>query len=280
MSTFKADLHCHTTFSDGSLTPRELLLKAKESGLNGLSITDHDTIGAYSIATPLSQEIDLSLIPGVEFSAFHRHNSIHILGYAFDLRNPDLILFCKKHHQRREGRNQYILDKLALKNMPLTIDEVKKFSPNACDNIGRLHIAHALVQKGYINSVDEAFRYYIGENQLCYDSGDAVSVEETLDLIHRAQGLAIIAHPHLIKNQSIVQELLKMPFDGIEAVYARFGMRDNSKWIKIAQQKNWLITAGSDYHGPIKQGSSLGSSWVGEETFKILQELSKKNQAP
>lgn len=274
MTAFRADLHCHSTCSDGSLAPKELLALAKQIGLSALSITDHDTIEAYETAIPLSAEIGVQLLPGVEFSTVFNGTSIHILGYNYDPKNPDISAFCNRHLERRRHRNSDILDLLNKHGMPVSEEELQAAAPLTFKAgqrvIGRPHIAMAMMQKGYVTSVQEAFRKYIGDGRPCFSQGASFTVEETLEVIHRANGIAIIAHPHLINQAAIVNALIEMDFDGIECYYGNFSQSDHKQWLKIAQRKEWLITGGSDFHGDIKPAINLGCSWIGSNEFETL----------
>jgi predicted metal-dependent phosphoesterase TrpH len=276
MSDFRADLHCHTTCSDGTLTPEEMVKLAHAKGLKGLSITDHDTIEAYHTALPIAKHYQIPLISGIEFSAMHKNVSVHLLAYSFALNSTLIHEFCHKHVHRRLQRNREILALLTAHGMPVTEEEIQG-NPDEVHTIGRPHIALAMLKKGYISSIQEAFTQYIGEGKPCYTSGGYFSVEETIDLIHRAKGLAVIAHPHLIDNQQTLQDLLQMGFDGIEGYYGRFLSHQQDRWVKIGQKKSWIVTGGSDFHGDIKPNLFLGQSWVGEETFKVLYERFKEN---
>ena len=279
MTKFRADLHCHSTCSDGTLTPAEIVKLACQSQLSGLSITDHDTIEAYKQALPVSEEHHLPLISGVEFSAEHQKTSVHILAYSFSLNSSIIQDFCFRHHQRRIQRNQAILDLLTKEGISLTEQEVQEHgSMSDHSSIGRPHIALAMVKKGYVHSIQQAFNDYIGEGKPCYAPGDVFSVEETIHLIHQAKGLAIIAHPHLIENVRIIRDLLQMNFDGIEGYYGRFPLNKHERWLKIGAKKGWIITGGSDFHGDIKPKLPLGSSWVNEEIFTLLYNHFKHNQ--
>lgn len=277
MLDFRADLHCHTTCSDGTATPQEIIEMACQKGLHGLSITDHDTIEAYKEAIPFAKSKGLPLISGVEFSAVHKETSVHILAYSFPLHSSLILDFCNKHHQRRLLRNQAILDRLKVNGMPLTLEEVHPKALKSQVSMGRPHIALAMLKKGYVTTIQQAFHDYIGEGKSCYEPGQAFSVEETLDVIHRAKGLAVIAHPHLVENIGIIRDLLTMPFDGIEGYYARFPKSKQERWVKIGQHRGWIVTGGSDFHGAIKPTLPLCSSWVGEETFNILHEHFKQH---
>ncbi len=265
------DLHCHSTFSDGTFTPEELIDRAKEIGLSGLSITDHDTIGAYPFAVPYAAKRGIRLISGIEFSASHQGVSVHVLGYAFSLNSEEIQALCFKHKKRRSDRNLAIIEKLKKCNMPVDLESTETHT------IGRPHIAQAMMKNGYVSSVEEAFKKYIGENRPCYVPGSPIDVAETLEVIHQAKGVAIIAHPHLITQNSIVKALLKMPFDGIEVRYARFSKEQNQKWAQIAQDKGWIATGGSDFHGSVKPDIHLGCSFVDQETFQPLFDLHIQN---
>ncbi|WP_068468220.1 PHP domain-containing protein [Candidatus Protochlamydia phocaeensis] len=277
MNDFRADLHCHSTCSDGTYTPQKLIELAIEKQLQGLSITDHDTIAAYKEAMPLAQERHFPLISGVEFSAVHRQTSIHILAYSFPLHSGQIDEFCARHAQRRSKRNQAIINRLSLRGMPLSEEDLQAL-PYPASSIGRPHIALAMLKKGYVSSIQQAFQDHIGEGKPCYEGGESFSIEETLAVIHQAKGLAVIAHPHLIGNVKVLRDLLDMNFDGIEGYYGRFPLSEHKRWIKIGARKGWLITGGSDFHGEIKPALPLGSSWVNEETFSILHNHFKNNQ--
>jgi hypothetical protein len=276
MVEFRADLHCHSTCSDGSLTPEELIIHAKSCGLSGLSITDHDTIKAYSSVFPIAEAMNIQLISGVEFSASLDGTSIHLLGYSFSLKNPGMLAFCESHIQRRKDRNLAILSLLAKYRMPVSEDEM--IGDVSQGSIGRVHIAQAMIKKGYVETVSEAFNKFIGEGCPCFDPGEAMSIQETVDCIRLAGGKAVIAHPHLIYDPQILNKLLKMDFDGIEVYYGRFMKTKVQQWAEIAESKGWLMTGGSDFHGAaVKPQALLGSSWISEAVFNDLRTLFLEN---
>lgn len=265
MSEFKADLHCHTNCSDGSVSPEEIIPLAIEKELSGLSITDHDSIHAYSRALPIAKSLAFPLISGVEFSAVHKGESVHILGYSFSLNSPAIIDFCTQHLRRRTQRNRAILDKL--ERLGMTIEESDL---GDSPTLGRPHIALAMVAKGYVSSLKEAFIKYLGDNKPCHVPGGYFTVEETIEVIHAGKGLALIAHPHLIRNDPLVSQLLALPFDGLEAYYGRFPLHQQERWVNLAKKNNWIISGGSDFHGSVKPEQPLGSSWIDQETFELF----------
>lgn len=266
---FRADLHCHTTCSDGTMTPSELLHHAKAIGLSGISITDHDTIDAYDSAPAIAKECGLLLGNGVEFSSMFRNLSVHILSYDHDLASPHIRKLCERHRQRRRKRNKAILENLSRLGMPIYEEELLAFGTHT---IGRPHIATLMIQKGYVSTIKEAFQLYIGDGKPCFDAGEGISAEETIAIIHQGGGKAFIAHPHLLEHNNKIKELLKLPFDGIECHYAKFPPEQEKRWLNIAKERGWLISGGSDFHGANKDYIQLGCSWVNEENFhKIFQ---------
>lgn len=269
MNDFRADLHCHSTCSDGSETPEELVAHAVKIGLKGLAITDHDNTDAYSMALPHAIKSGLKLLTGVEFSTNHLGHSVHILGYAFIPGHPSIEGLCKLHRTRRKNRNCEILRMLANKGMVLTEEEVQSKSNKTT---GRPHIAQAMVERGYVSSINEAFNKWIGDGKPCFVRGETVSTEVTIEIIHKARGLAVIAHPHLIDNPSLIDQLTRLSFDGIECYYARFSHMQEKKWLDIASMKGWIATGGSDFHGSVKPETPLGASWVDEKTFQLLED--------
>lgn len=263
-----ADLHCHTTCSDGSATPEEILDLAVKMGFKGVSITDHDTVAAYEGLSDMASARGLEILTGVEFSCTHQGISVHILGYNFNLNADPLLKLIARHKNRREVRNDEILHILKKRGMSVELELIE----GHMGAIGRPHIALAMIKKGYVTTVKEAFQKYLAEGRPCFSPGNPISVEETLEIIHKSQGKAIIAHPHLLKNSKTLQALLQMPFEGMETTYGNFSPEKNKRWHDLAQRKGWLETGGSDYHGTLKPTLSYGASYVDESQFRQLQQ--------
>lgn len=263
----RADLHCHSTCSDGTCTPKELLHLAKEKELFALSITDHDTLDAYTEEVfAEAKEMGIKLYTGVEFSTRHKGFPIHLLGYGVE-KGKEILSFCEEHQERRLNRNRTILDKL--RRLSIIIEEEELGNPSD-RTIGRPHIAEILMKRHYVSSIQEAFDRYIGEGKPCFDPGVSFNPQETIEVIHKAEGKAFIAHPHLIRKKPILRELLEMDFDGIECYYGLFHRGQEEKWLRIAEEKGWLVSGGSDFHGEIKPHIHLGCSWVDEERVEAI----------
>jgi predicted metal-dependent phosphoesterase TrpH len=258
-------------YSDGSYRPKELVDLAFSLGFSGLSITDHDTLIAFSECNAYAVSKGLLLLPGVEISADYEKEPVHVLGYSFSPESPSLHEFCRKHRLRREERNQKMLEKLSKAGMTVTMEEVKALSPEA-SSYGRPHIALALLKKGYIHDLVSAFTHYLGSGKPCYVPGEKWTVQEAIDAVHEAGGKAILAHPHLLNQRKVVEALLTMPFDGLEGYYDGAPLKDNERWCQEAKKRKWLVTGGSDFHGSFRPKVPFGSSWAPEETIDVLQE--------
>jgi hypothetical protein len=246
-----------------------LIRLAKQAGLQGLSITDHDTIDAY---TPElfadADELGIRLLPGIEISSELDEVPVHILGYGYDIHSKSLKDFLVLMQKRRAERNRVILKKLAAKNMLITEEELKAYATQR--TIGRPHIAQLMVQKGYVATMRDAFDRYLRDGASCYAPGIKFTPKEVVAQIHEAKGKAVLAHPHFFKKGTFLRTILSLPFDGIECYYSRLAKELELPWLKIAKDKGLIATGGSDYHGELKPHITLGCSWVGEHTFALL----------
>lgn len=275
----RADLHCHSIYSDGTCTPVELIDVAASLGHWGLSITDHDTTEAYELVKEYAASRGIVLIPGVELSTTFQGEAIHVLGYSFDSRDEGLKEFCRIHRQRREVRNEMMREKLVARGLTVSIEEIKALSPNAI-TYGRPHIALALVQRGYVPDVATAFHLYLASGKCCYVEGEKWTTQQAIEAVRSAGGVAVLAHPHLIKTKSLIEPLLTLPFDGIEAFYAHMGAIENHRWKEIAERHGMFSTGGSDFHGKIKPEGRFGSSWAPESTLdRLYYVLSKVSRS-
>ena len=265
----------HSTCSDGSYDPKKLIEEAQKIGLAGISITDHDSIMAY---TPelfgYAKENGIELIPGVEFSTMVQEMPVHILGYNVDLNDPGLKGLCEAHKIRRKERNLSIIKELKKHGIQIEEEELLALGSKT---IGRPHIAKLLIDKGVVSSIQEAFDYWIGDSKKCYVSGRMFSPAETIEVIHKAKGKAILAHPILLKKKAVIKGLLQNnQFDGMECYYAAFSEAQNEQMVKLAQNFNLIMTGGSDFHGDAKPYLKIGISYTNEEQINRLREIEWK----
>ncbi|MBF8262372.1 MAG: phosphoesterase [Parachlamydiales bacterium] len=265
---FRADLHVHSRCSDGTDSPQKLLELAVGAGLRGLSITDHDTIQAY---TPelwsQAGALNIELLRGVEISSEWQGLTVHVLAYAFD---DGIHVFLNEVLQRRIDRNRRILEKLKKKG--ICIDEAELHSSGPAQIVGRLHIATAMLEKKAVGTIQEAYDGYLKDDACCYASGGKFTPREVIEAVHAHRGRAILAHPHFLKKGHFLRDVLAHPFDGLECYYSRLTKDQETPWVKLAEKHHWLATGGSDYHGRHRPNIPLGASWVNEETFRKLSQ--------
>ncbi len=267
------DLHCHSNCSDGEKTPNELIDMAKQIGLKGLSITDHDTVAAYTNEVlDYAKKMGVELITGVEFSTKYEKNdgveSIHILGYGVDIDNPKLLNFCNTHTERRMDRLHKMVQKLSFAGIDLKDFSIPK---DKLGSVGRPHIALRMIELGYVKDMEEAFKKFIGEKAPYYVKSTLPTIQETLDVIKNAGGKSSLAHPILIKGKKVLKNILSTyDFDALECFYGNFQRDRIERLLKLAEEKNLLVTGGSDYHGERRAYVSLGCSFITEERVRAL----------
>jgi len=213
----KADLHTHTTHSDGALSPYELITKAKNAGLSIISITDHDSVSALEDAVVFGKQSGVEIIAGMELSTSFNDQEIHILGYFVDYHSKTLLDALAVFRARRRKRAERIVDKLNRMNIPLKLESV--LANVTGDSIGRPHIANALVSGGHAESYHQAFSKYIGDGKPAYEKKEEYSIEDTVRLIAEAGGLSFLAHPGRSMNETLLFQLIKAGLDGIEVIH-------------------------------------------------------------
>lgn len=246
----KADLHTHTTYSDGSLSPYELIKKAKSVGLSAISITDHDSVSGLDDAIEIGKEFDVQVVPGMELSANHNDSEVHILGYLMDYHNKALQEALAIFREKRLRRVERIVDKLNRMNIPLKIESVLANATG--DSIGRPHVANALVNEGHAQSYYQAFNKYIGDGKPAYEKKHDFSPEETVRLIADAGGLSFLAHPGKTVTEDMLFRLIKAGLDGIEVIHPSHTSEHVSYYRGIVSEYCLLESGGSDFHGGMK----------------------------
>ncbi|MBQ4068219.1 MAG: PHP domain-containing protein [Lachnospiraceae bacterium] len=260
------DLHVHSTVSDGTLTPSELVIYAKNKNLTAFALTDHDTIDGIAEAMEAGINHNITVIPGIEISSFHFGREIHILGLNLGYKDGKLISALSEYKRIRKERNDKLIVLLNQNGFPVTNEEMIKRFPNSI--ITRAHYAAWMVENGYVKSKDAAFRKYLGDGCPCYLPKEHVSPEYAINLIKNSGGKAILAHPLLYKFSNsqldtLVSDLAKIGLDGIEAIYSCNKGSDTSKMKCLAKKYGLFITGGSDFHGENKPGIDIGSGYGG-----------------
>ena len=246
--SLKADLHLHTFYSDGKLSPEELIQRAKLSGLDALSITDHDSVEGVEEAMHYGRINDIEIIPGVELSSEYKGQEVHVLGYFMDYKEPRFLHYLASFREKRLKRAEKMVERLNSMNIKITIDDVlSKARGNAA--IGRPHIAFALMAANVVSNYNEAFFKYLGDNKTAYVKKPNISTSEAVKLISDTGGLSFVAHPGKTIRDNLIIELIEQGVDGIEIIHPSHTRDDIAYFLDITGQYFLLESGGSDFHG-------------------------------
>lgn len=270
------DLHTHSTASDGSLSPHDLVTEAKKAGLLAIALSDHDTLSGIATAKKAAEKAEIELIPAVELSAQYLCE-IHILGYYVDENDPKLLGALTDLQTERKARNLRMISRLQEIGKDITLSEVTGFSPDGV--ITRAHFAKALVKKGYANSISEAFELYLDEGKPAFVPRDKMTAKDAISLVKNAGGIPVLAHPFQYTNDPIEVEnmICTLKQDGIlgmECYYSEYDLSQKNILLEIARRQGMLITGGSDFHGSYKPKLMIGKGYGDLEVpYDTLQAL-------
>lgn len=273
------DLHVHSNASDGTLTPSEVVCLAKKTGLCAIALTDHDTVEGVDEAVAAGREYHIEVVPGVELSCAYISREIHIVGLFVDCKNTGFLDELARLKDTRAVRNEQMAEKCREQGMSITMEELLAEYPDAV--ITRAHFAALLAKKGYVSSVKDAFERYLNDHGPCFVPRYKMPCTQTIELIHSAGGLAILAHPILYKLGNtelakLVSYLTKCGLDGIEALYSTYTASDERRIEKLAKENTLLISGGSDFHGANKPHIQLGTRRSNMKiSYEILEKLKK-----
>ncbi|NLI78670.1 MAG: PHP domain-containing protein [Candidatus Riflebacteria bacterium] len=269
-----ADLHVHSTASDGLLSPRELLARAREAGVSVLGLTDHDTLRGVPEGLSAAEETGVRLIPGIELSCGWPTSdvSLHVVGLFVDHRAPALIDLLDRQQKLRHVRALKILDRLA--ELHIDVEPLRqRFQAESDRVLGRPHVARFLQEIGVVKEFQEAFHRYLARGRPAYVQKEHVLPEEGITAIQGAGGLAIIAHPGLHPHwKQVWAEVDSLPWDGLEVYYSEHTPQHIEFFSRIARDRGLAFSGGSDYHGEYgKHTNRLGLYGIGEDLFRDLE---------
>lgn len=272
------DLHVHSTKSDGSLTPTELVAEALKLPLSAFALTDHDTMDGVDEAVAAAEAASengtkITVIPGVELSSDYittdalgndKHKEIHIVGLYVNQHYPDFLEYENHFHATRDGRNIQMCEMLSQDGFDISIEELSELFPGCV--LTRAHIARLLLKKGYVHSVKEAFDRFIGDHCKYYINREKITAEGAVALIKKAGGIPVLAHPilyHFGSEQldSLVSSLKGAGLEAIEAKYCTYSSSDERRVKELAKKYDLSISGGSDFHGAAKPGLMLGKGY-------------------
>ncbi len=278
----KIDLHTHSTASDGTMSPTQLIAYAKEKNLKAIALTDHDTIDGIEEALEASKKYDVEVVPGIEFACKYNNYELHILGFDINYKDEYFNNFINKIKIDRENRNIEMINKLKEVGFNVELEELYTIA-NAKGTITRAHFAKLLLIKGYVQTKEEAFQKYLLKGCPCYVPRKLLDYKQCIELLLKANGIPVLAHPTLYKMslheiEILTNELIKFGLLGIEAIYPLYTSQQEGDLKALAKKYNIKISGGSDFHGDNKKNIDLGTG-IGNNInidYKILEDLRKK----
>lgn len=283
------DLHIHTTASDGEFSPTEIVNKAINIGLTHIAITDHDTINGLNEAITYGKDKDIKIIPGVELNARVDLGQMHILGYYIDYTNKKFIKMMQVFENDRNERNNRMIAKFKEMGIDISIDDIKKYAAGSV--IGKPHFAKVLIEKGYVNDVEEAFQKYFNVEPMKNIRRKTFLPKEIIDTIKSANGIAVLAHPQSLKLdekqlREKIEELKSYGLEGLECYHSKQTYEEMQLFKKIASDNNLLITLGSDFHREkdkieIKLGRGIDNNLIKSlpDANNIISNLEKRHES-
>jgi predicted metal-dependent phosphoesterase TrpH len=265
------DLHTHTTASDGRCTPEDLAARASTAGVTVLAVTDHDTVAGCAAAAAACERLGIGFVNGIEITAVTPARELHVLGYFVDVESPGFETFLATQRQRRVERTREMIARLATCGLPLDVDAI--LGPGLSDTgraVGRPWIARALVERGYVGSVNEAFDRWLGRGKPAFVPRTGADAEAVIARIHDAGGIASLAHPVLIGDDEVIPKLAAAGLDALEAYHSDHDRAATARYLARARELGLLVTGGSDFHGDAGHGGAPGSASLPREEFARL----------
>ena len=264
-----ADLHTHSTCSDGLRTPRQVVEEAAAAGVRVLSLTDHDTVNGVAQAAEAGRKLGVETVPGTELSVHVEDRELHLLAYFIDYRDERLGSYVDLVHRRRRERGEAIVRRLNQLGVGVSLEEVLLRS--AGGPLGRPHIAAAMVANGAVPTKEEAFRHFLGDHRAAYVPKPRSPAAEVIGLVHELGGVIVLAHPGLTVPEPVIAGLVDIGLDGVEVYHPSHQPSQIEHYQEIARRYGLLMSGGSDSHGE-PQGPRIGDYGIGCEAVEAMNE--------
>lgn len=268
----RLDLHLHTTFSDGSRTPTDVLALARKAQVSAVAITDHDTVAGLPEAIAAGRSLGIEVVPGIELSSRWGETELHILGYFLEWNDQVFQRQLTRFQDARHVRNPRIIEKLNALGIDITYDEVRTLAGN--DSVGRPHIARVLIEKGYVTSAKEAFDRYLADGAAAHVPRELPDPREAIAIIRAAHGIPVLAHPSWLDRSEgitkICEQLKAAGLGGLEVHYSSHRPEQTSAYLDVARRLDLLVTGGSDFHGVTKPDIEVG---IGRGQLKVPEAI-------
>ena len=259
------DLHCHSTASDGTFSPSEVVALAAKIGLSALALTDHDTIGGVGEAAETARATGIDFLPGIEISCdVPKPATMHLLGYGIDPQSPVLLGLTTRLIEGRNDRNPKIVRRLNELGLAITMDELTAEANGGV--IGRPHIAAILLRKGYVSSMKNAFDKYLAPGGAAFFDKERISPRDAIEMVRQSGGVAVLAHPSQLRTtndaqlEQIISDLADAGLAGLEVIHSDNDAAMVEKYSRLADRYGLLKTGGSDFHGAHKSAIGLGTA--------------------
>lgn len=273
------DLHTHSTASDGIYSPTELLSHAHEAGLKVMALTDHDSTNGLDEALEAARQYDIDLLPGIELNTDFSGGEVHVLGYFLEYKRPAFQHILQSLRNAREHRGQRMVEQLNEAGIHITWERVREIAQGS---VGRPHVARALLEAGYVQSIPEAFEKYIGNGQVGYVPRYKLAPIDAVRLIASANGLPVVAHPYdhpgVVRLQEWLPDLCKAGLVGLETYYGYYSTEQETTLLQLAKIYGLIPTGGSDFHGPGIHPTPLGGRYVPYEAVERLKAAAATRQ--
>jgi transcription antitermination factor NusB len=265
-----ADLHIHTDFSDGTMSPEQVIKEASKLNLRTIAITDHDSVSAIEIAQGICRKEGIDIIPAIELSSYYRPVDIHLLGYFIDIKNNVLLEKLAELRSERIERIKKITKKL--RDLGVKVDHQEVFDVAKEGSPGRMHIAEVLCSKGYCSDIRESFRKYLSDNGPAFVPKEALTLREAIELIVSSDGIPVLSHPGATKRDTLIPKMVEYGLQGIEVYCPTHQPEDVKRYKRLAKKYDLLITGGSDCHGTRKPDIALGSIRIEDSLVEKIKE--------
>ena len=271
------DLHLHSTASDGSLAPAEVVALAQRNGVRVMALTDHDSVAGLPAAEERARAADIRIIPGIELSVSEQGMDVHLLAYGFDMADARFVEAIARYRASRHDRARKILARLKGLGIRIPIEEVEQIAGGGA--IGRPHVAEALMENGHVETFHEAFQRYLGHHAPAYVAKQMVSLEEAVEVVRDAGGVTVVAHPGTLNRDAWIPGLARRGLDGIEVWHSKHGPAEVTRYSEMARVHGLLMTGGSDFHGARTPDASIGGVAVPESVVTALDEALRARRA-
>ncbi|MEW6427918.1 MAG: PHP domain-containing protein [Thermodesulfobacteriota bacterium] len=277
------DLHTHSSCSDGSHSPRELVHLARENGLTAIALTDHDTVGGIDEAQAAGRETGVEVVSGIEVSVFQGDQPLHLLGYFLDHRHREILACLAEAQEIRHRRNRKMLQKINQLGIPIDEDELRALSGG---QIGRPHFAALLVRKGAVATREQAFERFLKRNRAAYVAKDPYDARIAIAAIIASGGIAVLAHPGVMYPElkdlpALLRALKNHGLGGIEVHYPSHSPTTCRRLLRLAKDFDLAVTGGSDFHGSDRHGPLFcGTGGNAAVPYQILEELKRRLPGP